>query len=238
MVSSFSIFEPTMKAAAIIVAAGSSTRMGFDKLTAPLAGQPLLFWSLQAVQDCAEISMAILVCATQRTEEFAALAKFFPKISLVVAGGAERSASVLNGLLALAANPPDLVAVHDAARPLTTPALFSQVLAAAEKHRAASAAHPVADSLHRANAAGVLHETLPRQNLFAMETPQAAAFPELLAAIRAHGVAATDEVGALIGAGIHPVPVVHGAPNFKITHSSDLPVAEEILKSRQANLPY
>ena len=53
MGSSFSIFEPTMKAAAILVAAGSSTRMGFDKLTAPLAGQPLLFWSLQAIQDCA-----------------------------------------------------------------------------------------------------------------------------------------------------------------------------------------
>ena len=142
MGSSFSIFEPTMKAAAILVAAGSSTRMGFDKLTAPLAGQPLLFWSLQAVQDCAEISMAILVCAPQRTEEFAALAKSFPKISRVVAGGAERSASVLNGLLALAPNPPDLVAVHDAARPLATPALFTQILAAAEKHRAASAAHP------------------------------------------------------------------------------------------------
>jgi 2-C-methyl-D-erythritol 4-phosphate cytidylyltransferase len=238
MGSSFSIFEPTMKAAAILVAAGSSTRMGFDKLTAPLAGQPLLFWSLQAVQDCAEISMAILVCAPQRTEEFAALAKSFPKISSVVAGGDERSASVLNGLLALSPNPPDLVAVHDAARPLATPALFSQILAAAEKHRAASAAHPVADSLHRANTDGLLHETLSRQNLFAMETPQAAAFPDLLAAIRAHGVGATDEVGALIAAGIHPVPVLHGAPNFKITHPSDLPVAEEILKTRQANLPY
>ena len=238
MGSSFSIFEPTMKAAAILVAAGASTRMGFDKLTAPLAGQPLLFWSLQAIQDCAEISMAILVCAPQRTEEFAALAKSFSKISRVVAGGAERSASVLNGLLALSPNPPDLVAVHDAARPLATPALFTQILAAAEKHRAASAAHPVADSLHRANTDGLLHETLSRQNLFAMETPQAAAFPDLLAAIRAHGSGATDEVGALIAAGIHPVPVLHGAPNFKITHPADLPVAEEILKTRQANLPY
>ena len=238
MVSSFSIFEPIMKAAAILVAAGSCTRMGFDKLTAPLAGQPLLYWSLQAVQNCTEISMAILVCAPQRTEEFAALAKSFPKISHVVAGGGERSASVLNGLLALGPNPPYLVAVHDAARPLATPALFTQILAAAEKHRAASAAHPVADSLHRANAADLLHETLSRQNLFAMETPQAAAFPDLLAAIHAHGAGATDEVGALIAAGIHPVPVLHGVPNFKITHPADLPVAEEILKTRQANLPY
>lgn len=223
-----------MKAAAIIVAAGASTRMGFDKLTAPLAGKPLLTWSLQAVQDCAEISVAILVCPPLRSEEFAAIANPFPKISRVVAGGSERSASVLNGLLALSENPPDFVAVHDAARPLATPALFTQILAAAVKHRAASAAHPVADSLHRANAVGLLQETLSRQNLFAMETPQAASFPELLAAIRAHGAGSTDEVGALIAAGIHPVAVVHGAPNFKITHPADLPVAEEILKTRQA----
>lgn len=227
-----------MKAAAILVAAGASTRMGFDKLTAPLAGRSLLYWSLQAVQDCAEISTVILVCAPQRIEEFAALSKSFRKVSRVVSGGAERSASVLNGLLALSPNPPDLVAVHDAARPLATPALFTQILAAAAKHRAASAAHPVADSLHRANADGFLQETLSRQNLFAMETPQAAAFLDLLAAIQAHGVGATDEVGALIAAGILPVPLVHGTPNFKITHPADLPVAEEILKTRQANLPY
>jgi len=221
-----------MKAAAIVVAAGSSTRMGFDKLIAPLAGKPLVYWSLQAVQDCAEILSAVLVCSPQRIEEFTAIARAFPKFSRLVAGGAERSASVLNGLLALAENPPDLVAVHDAARPLATPALFNQILASAQNLGAASAAHPVADSLHRAAPDGLLQETLPRQNLFAMETPQAARFDDLLSAIRSHGSGATDEVGALIAAGIHPFPVVHGAPNFKITHPADLPVAEEILKSR------
>ena len=227
-----------MKAAAIVVAAGSSIRMGFDKLTAPLAGKPLVCWSLQAIQDCAEISSAILVCSTRRIEEFTAIAHSFPKFSRVVSGGAERSASVLNGLLALSENPPDLVAVHDAARPLAPPALFTQILASAQNLGAASAAHPVADSLHRAGPDGLLHETLPRQNLFAMETPQAARFTDLLSAIRSHGSGATDEIGALIAAGIHPFPVVHGAPNFKITHPADLPVADEILKSRQANLPY
>jgi len=220
-----------MNAAAIVVAAGSSTRMGFDKLTAPLAGKPLVCWSLQAVQDCAEISTALLVCSPQRIEEFTAIARAFPKFSRLVAGGAERSASVLNGLLALAENPPDLIAVHDAARPLATPALFTQILASAQNLGAASAAHPVADSLHRALPNGLLNETLPRQNLFAMETPQAACFADLLSAIRSHGCGATDEVGALIAAGIYPFPVVHGAPNFKITHPADLPVAEEILKS-------
>ena len=223
-----------MNAAAIIVAAGSSTRMGFDKPTANLAGKPLLHWSLQSIQDCADISTALLVAAPHRLAEFTELAKPFPKIQLVIPGGFERSASVLNGLLALEkTNPPDLVAVHDAARPLATSTLFSKILEAAKTHRAASAAHPVADTLHRANSEGRLYDTLSRHNLFAMETPQAARFADLLAALRAHAGGATDEVGALIAAGIHPVPVLHGDPNFKITHPSDLPVAEEILKTRQ-----
>lgn len=232
--SNFSTFEQAMKAAAIVVAAGSSARMGFDKLTAPLVGMPLVCWSLEAIQDCPGISTAVLVCAPQRRDEFTAMARAFPKFSRVVAGGVERSASVLNGLLALRQNPPEFVAVHDAARPLATPALFTQVLASAEKLGAASAAHPVADSLHRAGPDRLLYETLPRQNLFAMETPQAARFSDLLSAISAHGSGATDEVGALIASGIHPAPIVHGAANFKITHPADFPVAEEILKSRQA----
>ena len=221
-----------MNAAAIVVAAGSSSRMGFDKPTATLAGKPLLHWSLQVIQDCADISTAILVAAPHRLDEFTELAKPFPKIQKIVAGGAERSASVLHGLLALEKNPPDLVAVHDAARPLATSALFSQVLAAAKTHHAASAAHPVADTRHRAGPDGLLQSTVSRENLFAMETPQAARFADLLAALRSHGASATDEVAALLAAGIHPIPVLHGAPNFKITHPSDLPVAEEILKTR------
>lgn len=206
--------------------------MGFDKPTAPLAGKPLLQWSLEAIQECAEISAAILVAAPHRLDEFTELAKPFPKIHRVVSGGTERSASVLNGLLALAENPPAFVAVHDAARPLATASLFSQVFSSAAKHRAASAAHPVADSIHRAHSDGLLHATVSRENLFAMETPQAARFNDLLAALHAHGASATDEVGALIASGIHPFPVVHGAPNFKITHPSDLSVAWEILKTR------
>ncbi len=222
-----------MNAAAIVVAAGSSSRMGFDKPTATLAGKPLLHWSLQVIQDCADISTAILVAAPHRLDEFTELAKPFPKIQKIVAGGAERSASVLHGLLALEKNPPDLVAVHDAARPLASSSLFSQVLAAAQSHHAASAAHPVADTLHRAGPDGLLQSTVSRENLFAMETPQAARFADLLAALRSHGASATDEVAALLAAGIHPVPVLHSAPNFKITHPADLPVAEEILKTRQ-----
>ena len=223
-----------MNSAAILVAAGSSSRMGFDKLTAPLGGRPLIEWSLRAVQQCGEISRAVLVVSPSRVEEFTRIAKPFSKILRVVAGGAERSESVLHGLRALSENRPDFVAVHDAARPLASPDLFSNVLAAADSHGAASAAHPVANSLHRAQAAGLLVETVPRENLFAMETPQAARFSTLLAAMETHRAGATDEVSVLIAAGIHPAPVLHGEPNLKVTRPADLSVAEAILKTRAA----
>jgi 2-C-methyl-D-erythritol 4-phosphate cytidylyltransferase len=205
--------------------------MGFDKLTAPLCGRSVLECSLRAFQDCSAINRAVLVCAPQRIAEFTELAAAFPKFRDIVAGGAERSASVLHGLQALASNPPDFVAVHDAARPLVTPELIEKVLAAAETHRAASAAHPVTASLHRADAAGALVETIPRANLFAMETPQAARHDLLLAAMEAHHAGATDEVSALIANGIHPFPVLHGEPNFKITFPSDLTLAGFFLKA-------
>ena len=223
-----------MKAAAVIVAAGASRRMGFDKLMAPLAGRPVVDWSLAAVQACPEIQTAILVCAAERVPEFTRMAGSFPKVARVVAGGAERSRSVLNGLEALCDFEPDFVAVHDAARPLATPELFSGVLAASQKYGSASAAHAVSDSLHRANASGVLNATVSREGLFAMETPQAGRFVNLLEAVQSHGAGATDEVACLIAAGIHPFPFVHGGPNMKITLPDDLRAAGDVLRRREA----
>ncbi|MEI8294302.1 MAG: IspD/TarI family cytidylyltransferase [bacterium] len=220
-----------MTTAAILVAAGSSNRMGFDKLMAPLCGRTVLEWSLRAFQECLEIDSAVLVCAASRIPEFSQLAAPFPKFRQIASGGAERSVSVLRGLQTLTSNPPDFVAVHDAARPLVTPALIEKVVRAAQVHCAASAAHPVTDSLHRADAAGFLGETIPRINLFAMETPQAARHDLLQAALEAHHLGATDEVSALIASGVHPFPVVHGEPNLKITFPRDLGLAEFYLKS-------
>lgn len=206
--------------------------MGFDKPTALLHGSPLIVHSLHAIQECADIAVAVLVCADHRIGEFTSLASPFPKFAHIVAGGAERGTSVLHGLKVLAANPPLLVAVHDAARPLATPALFSSVLSAAANHGAASAAQPVSDSIHRADTSGALHQTVPRTNLFAMQTPQAARYDLLFPALEAHHTSATDEVSALIAEGIHPLPVVHGAPNFKITYPSDLALAEAAMTTR------
>ena len=219
----------THTAAGLVVAAGSSSRMGFDKMTAPLQGRPVVEWSLRAFQQCSEITHGVLVCAPDRIAEFQKLAASYPKFQHIVAGGSERSASVLNGLRALAPFAPGYVAVHDAARPLVTPALITHILAAARIHQAASAAQRVSDTLHRGDAAGVLLETVPREGMFAMQTPQAAGFDILLAALQAHQAGSTDEVSALIASGIHPVAILNDQPNFKITYPQDLKLAEALM---------
>ncbi len=226
---------PAGPVAALIVAAGSGRRMGFDKIIAPLAGRPVLAWSLAAFEACPDISHGIIVCAPGRLDEFRALAEPFPKFTQIVAGGAERPDSVMNGLDALAARSPSLVAVHDGARPLITPETISAVVGAAFECGAAVAAEPVSDSLHRAQGAGTLCETVSRENLWAMQTPQIAAYPALRAALSAalasrHPV--TDEISVLIAAGHRPHAVAHKEPNFKITWPRDLELAAAILENR------
>jgi 2-C-methyl-D-erythritol 4-phosphate cytidylyltransferase len=224
----------TVRASGLIVAAGGSRRMGFDKLTAPLGGRPLVAWSLAAFEACDDIGPCVLVCAESRLEELAALAAPYKKFGLIVAGGAERADSVLNGLRALESQTPALVAVHDAARPLVTPAIISLVVAAAAEWDSAVAAEPVADSLHRAAGAGHLVETVSRDGLWAMQTPQVAGYDTLLSAIetaRSAGQGVTDEISALIKAGLRPRAVLHGNLNFKVTFPRDLALAEAALSA-------
>ncbi|MEI6072020.1 MAG: IspD/TarI family cytidylyltransferase [Verrucomicrobiae bacterium] len=226
-------------ASGLIVAAGASRRMGFDKITALLSGRPLLAWSLAAFEACEEIGPSVLVCPESRREEFAKIAAPFPKFRRVVSGGTERAESVLNGLSALEEFSPVLVAVHDAARPLVTPALISAVVAAASESGASAAAVPVSDSLHRAGPGGHLSETVSRDHLWAMQTPQAAGYSVLRDAIqseRSAGRALTDEVSALIRAGLRPHPVGDGGLNFKVTYPRDIALAEAVLALRNSDI--
>ena len=225
-----------VRASGLLVAAGGSRRMGFDKITAPLAGRPLVTWSLAAFEACDDIGACVLVCAESRLAEFAALAAPYKKFQLIVPGGSERADSVRNGLQALESRSPALVAVHDAARPLVTPKMITQVVAAAAECGAAVAAEPVSDSLHRAAGAGHLVETISREGLWAMQTPQVAGFTALRDALetaRVAGREVTDEISALILGGLLPKAVFHGGLNFKVTFPRDLALAEAVLGSQK-----
>ncbi len=224
---------------AIIVAAGSSRRMGFDKLTAPLAGKPVLAHSIAAFAVSEVIDEIILVTREERISELRELAvsERFPKIARIIVGGAERHLSVWNGLQAVDPRA-EFVAIHDAARPLVTPGVIRETLARARKHGAASCAAPVADTLKRAVAKDsemMVSDGVDRENLWAMQTPQIFSKAQIVAAyerVLANGEVVTDEVSAIQRAG-GEVALLHNHDwNFKITLPNDLALAAQILSLR------
>jgi len=224
---------------AILVAAGSSRRMGFDKLTADLAGKPVAAHALLAFEACAKVERIVLVTREERVEEFEALCQKYEitKLKSVVPGGAERHLSVWNGMQAAQAKPEDCIAVHDAARPLITPAAIEACLAKAIHHGASSCATPITDTLKRATADGVVTGGVERDHLWAMQTPQifhASLLDRAYRQILRTNEAVTDEVSAVHRLGVSVVLTRIDEPNFKITHPRDLDLARLIIESRKS----
>lgn len=218
---------------AVIVAAGSSRRAGFDKLAAPLAGVPVLRRSVEAFV-AAGAAAVVVVCPESRWVETGLAAADYPVPVYRVDGGAERQDSVAAGLAALPAGT-RMVAVHDGARPLITPEGIRRCLAAAEQTGAATCAHPVVDTLKRADERGLsLPEKVSRDCLWGMETPQIFQLDLLRRAyayVREHKLVVTDEVSAVETLGIS-TQLVQGSMNMKITLPGDLELAELIWKNR------
>lgn len=218
---------------AVIVAAGSSRRAGFDKLAALLDGVPVLRRSVDAFVE-AGAAAVVVVCPPSRWEETGLASAAFPIPVLRVDGGAERQDSVAAGLAALPEGT-RMVAVHDGARPLVTPTGIRACLAAAEDTGAAACAHPIVDTLKRADARGYsLPEPVSREHLWGMETPQIfslALLQRAYAHVAEQGLVVTDEVSAVESVGI-PTRLVQVGANLKITLPGDLELAELIWKHR------
>ncbi len=221
--------------AAVIVAAGSGRRAGFDKLTALLDGVPVLRRSVDAFVS-AGCEAVVVVCPPERWEAVGLDSAEFPIPVLRVCGGAERQDSVAAGLAALPLAV-RWVAVHDGARPLISPVGIRACREAAAHTGAAACAHPVVDTLKRVDAEG---RTLPvpvsREGLWGMETPQI--FERRLlelayAEVKARGLSVTDEVSALEAIGV-PTVLVQVGMNMKITHPGDLELAECLYRNRQS----
>lgn len=218
---------------AVIVGAGRAERMGgLDKVFAPLAGRPLLAYSLTAFEACAAVGAIVIVLHERNLDRGRALVAEagWRKVAAIVPGGERRQDSTRAGLAALP--PCDFVAVHDAARPLVTTDLIQRGVEVAGVGSAAVAAMPVKDTIKRVDDLGRVLETPPRASLWAAQTPQIARraiLERAFAVAEARGLAVTDEAGLLEALG-EPVTLFTGSyRNVKITTPEDLLIAAALL---------
>ncbi len=239
-----------MAEAAVILAAGSGTRMQgavTDKLLVSLGGRPVLFHSLAAFQAADGFDTYVIVCrdreqlARIRELSTSAFPELEPAIQWVL-GGRERADSVRAGLAAL---DPAIrsVYIHDGARPLIRPEWIRALRAILETGESAALARPVSDTVKRAaqddpTAGATSLQDLARDRLWAMETPQAFPYAAILDAYQAAlhtRIPLTDDTAAASHAGI-PVRLVEpDGPNPKLTTPADLEWAEHLI--RRGHLP-
>jgi 2-C-methyl-D-erythritol 4-phosphate cytidylyltransferase len=225
--------------AVLLPAAGQSTRFGGKekKVFAALDGKAVWMRTAEAFVHRDDVVQTIVIVAPE--DEDYVRTKFGPHLGLlgieIVLGGKERFESVGNALQRV--RDAELVAIHDAARPCVSTGAIDQVFALAAKTGAALLAVPVSDTLKRADVAGKILETVPRQGLWQAQTPQVFRTDWLREAHAQRGRLGdtiTDDAQLVEALG-HPVYVVPSdASNLKITTPSDLALAAAILKSRPA----
>ncbi len=224
---------------AVVVAAGRSARMGFNKILAPLAGQPVVVRVLETIGSVSEISYVVTVANTDNLSELEMLIDSLSSHTSVdlCLGGETRLDSVHNGVNALPDNV-DLVLVHDAARPLVTQDLISTVISAGQEFGAAIAAIPVTDTIKVIGDEQIIRRTVDRGHLYAAQTPQVFRRDWLNVAyerVQSHSdhPAFTDESSLLEWAGFEVRVLAGSAENIKLTSPVDLMLAESILARRQ-----
>lgn len=222
---------------AVIVAAGSSRRMGGEnKLLLPLDDAPVLAHTLSAFEKCAAIRDIVLVCREQDILPYSDLARAFgiSKLRTVTRGGDSRTASVLAGITA-APEDTGLVAVHDGARPLVSEAVITEAVYAAAEYGAAAPVVPVKDSIKRIQD-GSIAADVPRDTLAAVQTPQVfdrALLTRALETAACENRTFTDDCAAVEAMG-QAVRATHGSyENIKITTPEDILVAEAFLHKEE-----
>ncbi len=222
-------------AGAILLAAGGSRRMrGPDKLLLPLAGRPLITYALRALEQTAEIEQVVVVLGEHNAEAILPLLRTFKKVTHTCRGGPRRQDSVRSGLYTLPAF--DWIVVHDGARPFVTPALIRRGLEVAQRTGAAAAAVPVTDTLKAAQADGLVLRTVPREGLWAVQTPQVFRYDLLLMAHERVSEDVTDDCAMLERLG-HPVLLYEGSRlNFKVTTPEDTWLAEAVARAQRRHV--
>ncbi|GAA5127041.1 2-C-methyl-D-erythritol 4-phosphate cytidylyltransferase [Luteolibacter yonseiensis] len=220
----------TRSCSAILVAAGSSRRMGFDKLAVELAGVPVLRRTVEAFLAAESISEVVVVCPEERWRLLDG--GDFAKPVRRVDGGENRQDSVVAGLSALSLES-NFVAVHDGARPLVSPEDIDACVAEAVEYRAAALARRVTETLKRSDPLDFSTEGVSREQLWFMETPQVFEIRLLVdsyADVASRNLTVTDEVSVMEAVGVRVKLVESRHPNLKITTPADLALAEAILR--------
>lgn len=224
-----------MTCGAVVVAAGRSQRMGFNKTTAVLAGRRVVFRVLDVLESVPDISTIVVVASSENRvllEEQLSSESYRTPIRCCL-GGATRHESVRNGVSEFA-EAVDLVLIHDAARPFITPELIRAGIQSAGTAGAAIAAIPVTDTVKLVDDTNVITRTIDRSHLFAAQTPQVFRRDWLERAYQRldsspETATFTDESSLLEWAGFD-VHVFAGRPeNIKLTTPFDVAFAEALL---------
>ena len=230
--------RPT-KIVVILLGAGGSTRMnGVDKIVVPLLGRPLLEYSLLELTKADSISGIVIVAGETNADSVRTLADRMPtdKIFAVCTGGSRRQDSVRAGLEHV--GDASHVLVHDGARPLIDAQMISRTVQAASDHEAAIAAVPVKDTIKIADKEMSVHKTVPREYLWAVQTPQVFESELLRSAHRTIEADVTDDA-SMVELLRRDVKIFMGSyENLKVTTPEDITMAEAILRSRsQVDVP-
>ena len=220
---------------AVIVAAGSATRMGgIDKVMADLGGEPMIVRTARAFQNCDAIASIVIVTREDLIRPISDLCRDMKKVAAVVAGGKSRQESVHLGLNALPKGT-KLAAVHDGARPLVSWQVIDRVVRAANTYGAAAPAIPVKDTI-KVVEGRLVKESPDRSSLMAVQTPQVFDFDLLRGALRKaeeDGAQVTDDCSAVERTGMR-IKIVEGDErNLKVTTPMDLKIAELLLEETQ-----
>ena len=218
---------------AVVVAAGSSTRMGMDKLMLPLDETPVIVYTLRAVQAAPSVGEIILVTREDLIVPMSQLCQDYAisKVTKVVRGGASRTPSVRLGTLEVSGDA-QVIAIHDGARPFVSAEVIERAVAQAMETGAAAPAVPVKDTIKVAHD-GVVESTPDRACLFAVQTPQVFESSLIKAALQKaldDGLELTDDCAAVERLGMKVALTRGDERNIKLTTPEDLAVAQAILE--------
>ena len=220
---------------AVVVAAGTSTRMGEDKIMLPLDGKPVLAHTLLALNQCEALDEIVVVTRPDLLDSIALMKVEYKldKVKCIVLGGATRLESALAGV-AETSKKAKIICIHDGARPFVTSEIIEDVISKARLNHAAAPAVPVIDTVKTAEG-GIVTGTPDRATLFAIQTPQAFQADIIKAALTKavqEGRNYTDDCGAVEALGVKVRLSRGDRENIKITTPSDLITAKTILMQR------